>query len=69
MRTQIKPAPRIQVAFKEVRGDSVGEVDVARGDALVHFLNGIIYIRVGSADMPAQPEDLDRLIADRALVH
>ena len=66
VRTRIKPTPLIQVAFENVRGLSVAKITVARGDATAYMMGGVIYIRDGSSDVQAQPEDLRRLIAEYA---
>jgi predicted HTH transcriptional regulator len=44
----------------------VAKISVARGEAPAYLLNGVIYIRSGSSDVQAQPEDLQRLIAEFA---
>jgi Putative DNA-binding domain len=63
VRSRIKPTPPTQVAFEEVNGSHVARITVARGNA-VYLLNGVIYIRDGSTDVPAQPEDVTRLVAE-----
>lgn len=66
VRNRIRPAPPIQFTFEEFRGLIVVKIVVARGESLVHLLNGVIYIRSGSSDVQAQPEDFTRLVAEFA---
>ena len=65
-RTRMKPIAPIQVGFEDARGLLVAKITVARGDATAYMISGVIYVRDGSADVQAQPEDLKRLIADYA---
>jgi hypothetical protein len=66
VRSRIKPTPPIQLAFEDVRGLTVAKITVARGEAPVYMIGGVIYLRYGSADVQAQPEDLRRLAAEFA---
>ena len=66
VRSRIKPTPPIQFAFEDVRGLTIGKISVARGEAPVYMIGGVIYLRHGSADVQAQPEDLRRLVAEFA---
>ena len=66
VRTRIKPTPLIQVAFESVQGLSVAKITVARGEATAYMIGGVIYIRDGSSDVQAQPEDLRRLVTEYA---
>ena len=63
---RIKPSPPIEIAYEEVRGLVVAKISVARGETLAYLLGGAIYLRSGSSDVQAQPEDLQRLIAEFA---
>lgn len=63
VRNRIKPMPPMEIAFEDIRGLAVAKVTVARGDAPVYMLDGRIYIRSGSLDLQAQPEDVSRLFA------
>jgi ATP-dependent DNA helicase RecG len=65
-RNRIKPTPPIQVSFEEIRGMIIAEISVARGEAPVYMLDGLVYLRQGSADVQAQPDDLTRLVAEFA---
>lgn len=60
---RISPMPPVQIAFEEIRGLTVAKIIVARGDAPIYMLDGRIYIRSGSLDMLAQPDDVLRLLA------
>jgi hypothetical protein len=66
VRNRISPAPLIQFSFEDVRGFLVAKITVARGEATVYLMGGVIYVRVGSSDAQAQPEDLRRLITEYA---
>ncbi len=66
VRTRIKPTPPIQVAFEDVRSLVVAKIIVARGEATAYMMGGVIYIRDGSSDVQAQPDDLKRLIVEYA---
>jgi ATP-dependent DNA helicase RecG len=66
VRTRIKPTPPIQVVFEEVRGMIIAKVSVARGEAPLYMTDGVVYLRQGSADVQAQPDDLTRLVAEFA---
>jgi hypothetical protein len=39
---------------------------VAQGEAPAYLMGGVIYIRCGSSDVQAQPEDLNTLITEYA---
>ena len=67
VRNRIKPTPPFDVSFEEVRGFGVAKVSVPRGEAPAYIMTGVIYIRYGSSDVQAQPEDLGRLITEYAL--
>jgi hypothetical protein len=66
VRNRIKPMPPIQVTFEELRGLVVAKITVARGDAPAYMMDGTIYIRSGSSDVQAQPEDLKSLVMEYA---
>jgi hypothetical protein len=66
IRDRISPKPPAQFVFEELEGKHIGKITVARGDAPAYLLNGVVYIRHGSADVPARPEDLSRLFAEYA---
>ena len=65
IRNRIKPTPPIQITFDSIRGLVIAEVAVARGEALF-MINGTIYVRYGSSDVQAQPEDVLRLVSQYA---
>jgi hypothetical protein len=67
VRNRIKPTPPFEVTFEEVRGFAIAKISVARGEAPAYMIGGVIYIRYGSSDAQAQPEDLRRLIIEYAL--
>jgi predicted HTH transcriptional regulator len=45
---------------------TVAKVSVARGEAPLYMTDGVVYLRQGSSDVQAQPDDLTRLIAEFA---
>lgn len=61
VRNRIRPRPPVRVEFEEIHGSVVGKIMVARGPDPVYMLSGTIYLRDGSSDIRAQPEDLHRL--------
>jgi predicted HTH transcriptional regulator len=61
-----KPTLPIQVAFQELRGMLIGKISVARGEAPVYMLDGVVYLRQGSSDVQAQPGDIISLVAEFA---
>ena len=61
-RTRIRPTPPVQVSFEDLRGLVIAKIAVARGDAPLYMMGGMIYIRRGSSDVQAQPEDAVRLV-------
>jgi predicted HTH transcriptional regulator len=66
VRTRIKPTPPTQVLFEESRGMKIARIYVARGEAPLYKADGVVYLRQGSADVQAQPDDLTRLVAEFA---
>jgi hypothetical protein len=65
-RARVKPTPPIPVAFEELRGMLIGKISVARGEAPVYMLDGVVYLRQGSSDVQAQPDDIISLVAEFA---
>ena len=55
---RIKPAPPVQITFEDVRGLIIAKIAVAHGEAPLYMMGGIIYLRRGSSDVQAQPEDV-----------
>lgn len=66
-RSRIRPIPVVQVGFENARGLEVARVTVPRGEEPAYIIGGVVYIRNGSSDVQAQPEDLKRLITEHAL--
>ena len=62
-RHHVRPTPPIRITFEKVDSLIVSRVAVPRGTAIAYLLGGVIYVRYGSSDVPAQPEDLARLLA------
>lgn len=66
VRNRIKPNPPVEITFEEVEVLAVARIAIARGEEPVYLLNGVIYVRSGSSDTQAQPEDLRRLVTEFA---
>jgi hypothetical protein len=66
VRNRIKPTPPMQLTFDNIRGLVIARVAVARGEVPPFMINGTIYVRYGSSDVQAQPEDVVRLVSQYA---
>jgi hypothetical protein len=66
VRNRIRPTPPIQVAFEEFRGLVIARIVVVRGEDPAYLMGGVIYIRYGSSDVQAQPEDVKRIVLNYA---
>jgi hypothetical protein len=66
IRERIKPTPSVRIDFIEAAGQTVCRIFVPRGDDPLYFLDGVIYVRHGSADVKAQPELVRRLLEEFA---
>jgi len=66
IRNRIKPIPPVQITFEDVRGFVIAKIAVARGEAPAYMIGGTIYVRYGSSDVQAQPEDVLRLVSQHA---
>ena len=66
IRNRIRPTPPVQITFEDVRGFVIAKIAVARGEAQAYMIGGTIYVRSGSSDVQAQPEDLVRLVSQHA---
>ncbi|MGO9094118.1 MAG: helix-turn-helix domain-containing protein [Bryobacteraceae bacterium] len=66
VRNRIKPRPPVQITFETIRGYVVARIAVARGEAPVYMLGGAVYLRDGSSDVQAQPDELVRLVSQYA---
>jgi schlafen family protein len=64
VRDRIKPAPVIQVSFKDIRTLTTSSVFVPRGEEPLYFLDGVIYVRDGSSDIKAQPAIVKRILTE-----
>ena len=65
-RSRIRPIPVVQVGFENARGLEVARVTVPRGEEPAYLMGGVIYVRNGSSDVQAQPEDLRKMIVEYA---
>ena len=66
-RTRIKPvSPPVQVAFDDIRGMTVGRISVARGEKPLYTLDSVVYLRRGSSDVQAQPDEIISLVTQFA---
>jgi hypothetical protein len=66
IRNRIKPIPPIQITFEDVRGLVIAKIAVASGEAPAYMIGGTLYVRHGSSDVQAQPEDVVRLVTRHA---
>jgi hypothetical protein len=66
IRNRIKPTPPVQITFDSIRDLVIAKVAVARGEAVPFMISGTIYVRYGSSDVQAQPEDVLRLVSQYA---
>lgn len=64
VRTKIRPTPPVRVAFEELKEFTIGRIAVGKGEAPPYMIGGTVYIRHGSSDVQAQPEDIIRLLSD-----
>jgi ATP-dependent DNA helicase RecG len=67
VRNRIKPQPYVQITCEDVHSGLVVKVVVAEGEAPPYMIRGTVYIRVGSADVQAQPDEVVRLVLQHAL--
>lgn len=65
-RSRVKPFPPIEISFANIRECQIAQIIVARGEEPIYMLNGVIYLRSGSSDVQAQPEEVQRLFLDYA---
>lgn len=63
IRARILPTPPVQLAFEEFSELVVGKVAVAKGDVPPYMIGGTIYIRHGSSDVQARPDEVVRLVS------
>jgi hypothetical protein len=66
VRTRIKPAPPVEIVFEGIRGMTVGRITVARGERPLYTLDNMIYLRRGSSDVQAQPDEIISLVTQFA---
>lgn len=62
VKNSIRPSPPVQITFEDLRGLVVARIDVAWGGVPPYMMGGVIYIRRGSSDVQAQPEDVRWLL-------
>jgi predicted HTH transcriptional regulator len=65
-RTRIKPAPPVEIVFEEIRGMTVSRISVARGEKPLYTLDNVVYLRRGSSDVQAQPDEIISLVTQFA---
>jgi hypothetical protein len=63
IKDRIRPIPPVQITFEDMRDLVVARVAVAGGGDPPYMMSGVIYIRRGSSDVQAQPEDVKRLLS------
>ena len=62
IRDTIRPVPKVHVHIDNVQAAMVGRICVPRGLEPVYCVGGVVYIRKGVETVPAQPEDIKRLL-------
>ena len=67
VRARILPPPSIQVAFVTIRDFTVLVLFVPRGEEPLYFMDGVVYVREGSADLTARPEIVRRILTEYQL--
>jgi hypothetical protein len=50
--------------FVKVRGFTICTVFTPRGHEPLYFLDGVIYVRYGSADLKAEPEIVKKILSE-----
>ena len=65
VRNRLKRIPAFQITFDTIRDRElvITKVTVKRNESLPSMINGTIYVRYGSSDVQAQPEDVGRLMS------
>jgi len=63
-RTRIKPVPPVEVVFEEIRG--MTGISGARAGKPLYTLDNVVYLRRGSSDVQAQPDEIISLVTQFA---
>lgn len=62
IRDTIRPVPMVDVHLEEAKGVTVARICVPRGVDPLYCVGGVVYVRRGAETVPAQPEDIKRLL-------
>jgi len=62
----MRPNPPVQAVSVEIRGKTVGRISMARGEKPLYTLDNVVYLRRGSSDVQAQPEEIISLVTQFA---
>jgi hypothetical protein len=46
---------------------TIAKISVVRAEAPLHMTDGLVCLRQGSSHVPAQPDDINQLVAEYAL--
>jgi hypothetical protein len=63
IKNRVKPIPPVEIKFEELHGMVIARIAVACGGEPPYMMSGVIYVRRGSSDVQAQPEDVRRLMS------
>src|SRR5262249_38691639 len=62
IRDMIRPTPVLDLHFEETQGATIARLCVPRGLDPLYGMSGVVYVRRGAATVPAQPEEIQRLL-------
>jgi hypothetical protein len=63
IRTRILPTPPVQLTYEDFKEFVIAKIAVAKGDVPPYMIGGTIYIRNGSSDVQARPDEVVRLVS------
>lgn len=64
IRNKIKPYLLVDIDFEEIRGYVVAKIFIPRGEELLYYLEGVIYVRDGNSDKKGQPEIVKKIVSE-----
>jgi predicted HTH transcriptional regulator len=60
----MRPTPPVQITFVDHKGFVIAAIAVGKGEAPPYMINGTIYVRHGSSDVQALPDEVVRLVSE-----
>lgn len=63
-KNRIKPTVYFNITFEKIRDYEITKIFVPRGEELLYYLDGIIYIRYGSSDIKPSPDAVKKIISE-----